>query len=309
MSEEKPVEAVETPEGEIVDDASIEATWTDLAAARKDSATAPLSGAEAKEKPEAIEAPKVEAPVDPTASQAASDPWKDAPPELREAHERELAEIRTRAESAETLAKRHSGRLSQANQRLSELQAKLEPERTGEQAEAEASTREERRRQLREEYPDSAGPLLDEVAALETEIAQIKATVGQKAEADTDNLIAEQEKILTEAHPDWRTQVKDNPAFVEWALKQPEYVLEPIRQNAKQIVSGADIADVISRYKADTAPKVDPEKEKEEQRRQEQLEAGRDPSLRKPGMTATSSDDPDAIWSELAAKRQRAAGK
>lgn len=301
MSEEQKVEDEDLIVDD-ADDAELDATWQDLSAERGDQGKSPLPAKDDLLKGD--ETPKDEAPAD---AQPASqpDPWKDAPPELREAHERELAAERTRAENAETVAKRHSGRLTKLDLELKTLREQLGPKAEGAEGGKEATNREERRKQLREEYPDSAGELVEDIVNLETEVREIKDSLAGQADAQTETLLEEQVSILKSAHPAWETEIKDNPKFVAWAEQQPAYTQRVIVENAKAIVSGHDVADVISRFKRDTA---DPEAEREQQRRQEQLDAGADLGVRRPAAQPGRDDDPDRTWNELAGQRERQAG-
>lgn len=307
MSEET---TVETPAVEAAaDDKSTEAIWAELTTKPDSDASPPAKVEELAPKTE--EAPKAEAPAA-ADSPAKDDPWKDAPPELREAHERDLEAVRTRAEAAETTARRHSGRLVQLNSQLADLRTKLEPQRDESGAAAEeAKTREDRMKQLREEYPDLAAPLLDQVQALESEIKEIKGAQTREAEAQSNDLIAEQAEIVNRAHPDWLTTVQDNPKFIEWAGQQSPHDIDLILRNSgvdddgkyRGITEGASVSAIISRFKRDTA---DPERERAEERRKDQLEAARVTDVRNPGLaTPKGEGSTEQIWGELNDERRR----
>lgn len=303
MSEETKVETL--PVETEADDKGTEAIWAELTQAKADTGDIPPAKA-AEPEPKTEETPKVEAPA--TAdSPAKDDPWKDAPPELREAHQRDLEAIRTRAEQAETLARRHSGRLVQLNSQLADLQARIAPQRDDSAAAAEeAKTSEERKKQLREEYPDLATPILDQVEALQAEIAEIKGAQSREVEAQTNDLIAEQTEIVNRAHPDWQTAIQDNPKFIEWAGQQSPHDIDLIvRNSGRPITEGASVASIISRFKRETA---DPEKERAEARRQEQLEAARAADVRNPGLATPKGEGTiEQTWDDLNQERRRKA--
>lgn len=295
---------VETPAETEVDDKGTEAIWAELTKSKADMGDIPPAKVLEPEQ-KAEEAPKVEAPAS-ADSPAKVDPWQNAPPELREAHERDLEAIRTRAEQAETTARRHSGRLSKQEQELADLRARLSPQRDeagAAKAGEEAKSREERLKQLQEEYPDVAGPILTELADKEARLDRIEGVLSRQDQAQTSDLLDEQVSILTKAQPGWETDIKDNPEFVKWAVGAPEYVKAVIRENAKQIVSGDDVADVIERYRRDTA---DPEKERADARRKEQLDAGRVVDVRNPGLAAPKGEGTvEQTWDELNEERRR----
>lgn len=301
MSEEKIVDPAAAPAD--ADDASVETIWNELANAKTDQGKDP-PGKAGDDLKVVEETPKVETPAAPSVSQA-EDPWKDAPPELREAHERDLAEIRTRAEQAEVTARRHSGRLSKQEQELAALRARLAPSRdeTGAATE-EAKTREDRRKQLREEYPDSVGPVLDELVALEESVRELKGSSDRQAEDQQQSRLIEQTSLVEKAHPNWETEIANTDAFVKWAVDQPEYMKAAIRDNAKVIVSADDVIDVLDRFKRDTG--TDDKAAAEVERKKEQLEAGRDPSVRNPSPAAPKGEgSTEQIWNELQEERRR----
>lgn len=297
MSEETKVE--DAAASAAASEAEAQAVWTELRKERTEPGEAAPSEKLGSEEGKTGDGAPAEAPApQPVSKETTDDPWKDAPPALREALEAE----RKRADAAETTVKRHSGRLSQLTRNLNELQSRHASERDKAAAPKEgeeATDRDARVKQLREEYPDLAAPLLDMMADQEAEIRALKDGQASQATAQTEDLLQEQLRTLEQAHPKYREDVSD-PAFLDWATKQPDYVQEAIRRNATEIVDGASAADVITRYKAETA---DPAKAREEQRRKEQLEAGRGVDTRQPSGTAAGSESDEGIWAELSRKR------
>lgn len=277
------------------DDKSTEQIWNELTEGKAGQVEGP------PEKPEetVTDPPQPAAAETPAPEVKADDLWKDAPAELREAHEREVAA----RVSAEQAARTQSGRLSKTQLQLNDLKANLASQRDpGAAPKEEAEDRETRRAQLREEYPDSVGPVLDDLVNLETEIREIRAGQTAQAASETETLLQEQTAALESVHPTFRDDVA-KPAFVTWALQQPDYVQDAIRANAKQIVDGASAADILTRYHRDTA---DPAREAEAERRREQLEAARDPVIRNPAAATPAGDGSvEQIWGDLTEKRQR----
>ena len=244
----------------------------------------------------------------PPASDDQPDIWKDAPPALREAYEASVK----RAEQAENVAKAHGGRLAQAYQERDALAEKIAaaekaagPET---QQEGDESDEDYRKRML-EDFPEFAR-LFDKLDTANKEIGALKgsvetATTTARSE-QTEAALVEQERVFTQAHPNWEAEKKDAALMerlVEWSKGQPAYVQDALRRNAETITDGQSAADIISRFKAhDDSGRSD-----REAKRQEQLEGSRDAKVSGPGATKTGADDNDVegIWKELAAKEAR----
>lgn len=257
--------------------------------------------------PDEAERPQAEAPAEQQpAPQATDDLWKDAPPALREAYERE----RIRAEQAETLAKRHSGRLSQRDHQLAQLSARiteLEKPVAGE-TEKQATDRKALFQRLKDEYGDSVGQIVPEVEAMQAEIETLRGQISTQRGERSEAQLLEQQSILDGAHPDWPEIVKTQ-GYLEWVAQQPGYMQQTLRENAQQIIDGASCADILTRFKAETAPKITPEQQRLDERREEQRDALRDPSLRGTKVTTGDSEDPDVIWKQLQAADRKAAAR
>lgn len=284
------------------------AIWADLEKQEAGLADEPPAEAD-KDKPDEAERPQAEAPAEQQpAPQATDELWKAAPPELREAHERALAAERTRAEQAETIAKRHSGRLSQRDHQLAQMSARiaeLEKPVAGE-TDKQAEDRKALRERLKDEYGDSAGILVPDVEAVEQRVAELEGRLSAQSTERTEAQLLEQQSILDAAHPDW-SEVVRTQAYLDWKGKQSGYIQRTIEENANAIIDGASCADILDRYKRDMAPPKTPEQQRHDERREEQREALRDPSLRGPQVTGQDSEDPAVIWSELQAKDHREA--
>lgn len=236
------------------------------------------------------------------ASETPDDLWKDADPRLRAAFEAEQA----RAAKAESVVKVHSGRLSQAYRERDALVAKVADfEKAAGAPEGDGKSSEDRLKALREEYPDFA-PILDKLDAAEAKVTRLEGERQTEVQAQTEEQLHEQRTILEQAHPDWGKVVLD-PKFEEWALGQPTYIQDGIRANNKFIVDGSSAADIIDRFKRDTAPKEDPAKAALEAKRREQMEGLSDPSLRAPAAKAADGGDFDAEFKRFVAEDRRQA--
>lgn len=233
------------------------------------------------------------------ASKEPTDLWKDAPPELRAAHEAEVAAERKRAEAAENVVKIHGGRVTQALRERDALQARIN-EGTKAPPKAGGESDEDYRKRMTEEFPDFA-PLFDKLDTANEKIASLEAAQTSQASVQTETALQEQQAILEQTHPTYQDDVthpddkgkpfedrRPNPAFLEWALKQPGYVQDTLRANGRTVVDGQSAADILTRFKTETAPAEDPAKKLEEARRKEQLDGSRKVDVRAPaGRSAT----------------------
>lgn len=233
------------------------------------------------------------------------DPWASAPPELRKLYENE----RTSREKAEGVVKAHEGRLRAFQTEITELRSKTseappaEKPKTKEEIEA----REERLKKLREEFPEVAGPLLEEIEELRRQNQTLSKGVETVQSREVETELDAQEKLLAGRHGDWLEQARSE-AFGKWVLEQPRYVREAIHRNGSAIVDGEEVADILDRFKA-TLPKDEKEEQrrKVDERRQEQLDAARGPENRLQGQPEGFADDFEAEWKRLSAREKVAA--
>lgn len=309
MSEEAKVET-DTVE------ADPDALFKEFAAEESGNAPEPKTEEKGAEGQAAERTPEGQAPADTPKEDAAKPPasetpdiWKDVPEPARKAFEEsEAARIK-----AENVAKAHGGRLAQAYQErdsLAEKVAEAGKAAGPKTAQDGDETDDDYRKRMTEEYPEFAR-LFTRLDAADAEINSLKGnldTVTTSTRAtQTEAALEQQGRVFAEAHPKWEDEKKDpvvQKSFMEWAEAQPPYVQDALRANAKTIVDGGTAADLISRFKRETA---DPAKEQREERRKEQLDGARDTNLNGPGATKTGAadDDVEGIWKELAAKEQR----
>lgn len=205
--------------------------------------------------------------------ETSDDLWANAPQALREAYEAE----RVARGKAENLVRSNGGRLAQAYNELNALKAKLASDRdeggATEKGE-EASTREDRLKQLREEYPDVAAPILDQMANLEASVNELKQAQTSQTEAQATDFYREQRDALVSRHTDF-DQVVASPEYRDWLGQQPQLVQRVIAENAARIVNAEDCAFVIDRFKAETGyGGGQAEAEQLAQKRGRQLNAG-----------------------------------
>lgn len=232
-----------------------------------------------------------------------NDIWANATPELREAHEAAIRDEKLRTETIK-------GRQSAADRKIAELTAQLARAGQGDQGgspqqpgatepKQEVLADDAALKQLREDYPEVAGPLLDLIAKQNEQLAKLTPAVTAFETQQKSAAISEQENLLTKEHSDWADAATDD-RFGGWLESQPRAIKEAMQRNFSAIVDGAEAALVIGKFKADVgfakapAPTPTPTPTPAEQRRQRQLANGRDAGGNGPAMTAGIPDDFDA---------------
>jgi hypothetical protein len=242
---------------------------------------------------------------DPAARDEPADVWASAPAELREAFQAER-EARVKAQNHN---RTQNSRLSQLTARLHEIEAAGAHNRAPgaeapEGGDGEGKSREDRIKAMREEYPDLAAPLLDEMDRLRQEMSGYSSRAVADEKARFDAHLDQQEALLLEEHPDWQTATA-TPEWAKWLREQPPYVQQGIARNGSGIVDATEAADILTRFKAATnAP--DPRREAHEERRRQQLEGGRTGTVRTPATPAgDGADDYQTEWQRLRAQEKR----
>jgi hypothetical protein len=315
-------------------------------ASPSDAAASAAAGAEKKPdeaKPDAA-APDTGAAAKPADGAAAApatvDAWKDAPQVLRDAHERELADARRKADQAEQKAKSAEGRYKAANSKASELERKLAsgapsaapvqepkpqaapaaaaaarpaPESRGEAAAAaQAAEMPPEWKQLQETLPDVAKAVEARFGAVDLAVREALAAVKPVQEAEAARFAREQATLLDEAYPGWNNAVR-TPEFNTWIKQQPQSVRELARSDY-----AADNAALLEYYgyqppEAKPQPAAQPgpggkTAAQIQAERDQRLERGT--SVRNQGNGAPLADAPDNFESAFAfyaRKRQEAA--
>lgn len=211
------------------------------------------------------------------------DVWANAPSELRQRYDESKRDYELRLKSIQGRQSAADREVARLRQQIADMQnagkGSGSESGTGEQSSAgEAS--DDRFKQLLEDYPEIAGPLVEELNALKAQLKPIEegvSTVQQEREAAF--YIAQQQK-LEEAHPDWLDTLKDD-RFGGWLQEQPRRVQEAFERNRQAIVDGEEAAWVVGSFKEGLGigkqpdPQDDPKKGQDE-RRAKQLASGRD---------------------------------
>jgi hypothetical protein len=238
------------------------------------------------------------------AGEAPQDIWANAPQQLRDAYEAEKrnADLRIRS-----MAGRHSSLERQLQQERQQRAQGQQPQgqvqddpaqgrETGGAYVPATSLEADTIKQLREDYPEVAGPLIDLIAAQQARLDQMAQPVQQMQQQQATAFVTEQEKLLTDQVPDWQDAVMDD-RFAGWLQSEPTSVQDAMQRNFSQIVDGADAALVVSRFKAavgfaapsSAAPAAQPQ----DDRRARQLAAGRDSAASPPPASNVGPSDQD----------------
>lgn len=259
-----------------------------------------------------------------------SDVWANAPPELREAYQ----ELQRKATNLEHDLTRHRGTVSTLHRKLAQLEQSA-PKQTQHQPQEQSRgqeragdgkappDRQQRLKQLREEYPELAEPLIDYISELEQKVADVSGigeTVKQLQTVEQSReqaYISQQEHTLSQTHPDWQPILQQNGAtFQAWIEDQPKAIREAAMRNANQIVDAQAAADVIGRFKQHLGVASSPSQQADEanpkpklnDKRQRQMNAlATPPSGRgRPVATGIPEDaSPEDIWAAMDAEEAR----
>lgn len=204
---------------------------------------------------------------------ASDDPWKDVPADIRErivAIEKERDEARHKAQS-------DANRVAALSRKIQALStsAPAAPVKKDEEPNEAQKALDDKVKQLREDYPEVADPLLELLAAEREKLNAVTQKL-ETVEVDRQQAyIQQQEALLAEAHPDWRDTVA-TPDFQTWMEAQPLGI-----QKLAESYDARETSTVITLFKAESgvaakaeAPVATPEQNATEARRREQLSGG-----------------------------------
>lgn len=248
-----------------------------------------------------------------------NDPWSNADPALREAHQTALRDMQLRLDGARGRASGQERELAQLRQRLAQMEAAGNGSQTqaqdsgdnGSGGQAATSDKAQALATLREEYPEVAAPILDELAELRSLVSRLEAPVSQFQQTQFEAAVSAQEQILDAQHPGWLEMiVSDRERFDGWLQAQPKMFQDAYARNADGIVDGVEAAQVIGKFKADlgiTAPSnpAPPSPPPANDRRQRQIAAGRDAGRNGPAAATGIPDDFDAAFEAFASRPAR----
>lgn len=256
----------------------------------------------------------------PPAGDQSTDIWANAPAELRQAYQDLARDSQYRLNAVKgrlSAADRELDRLrreQQSRQPEPQLQGKNEPTPEGDRNDP---FNPDKLAQLREDYGEVAGPLVDMIEALKGNVDQLRKPVEQIGQ---ERQIAEsdaQAQLLASKHPDWQ-QVTNDDRFLGWYEAQPTFVKAALERNANTIVDGQEASFVLDLFKRDIGIGAQPQPVPAQQetgstagrlsdRRQRQLDAARD-AASNGGQPAAAGvpDDFDAAMDAYAAKADSA---
>ncbi len=248
------------------------------------------------------------------------DIWANAPPELREAHQRELASWNHRLSSTQ-------GRLSVADRELARLrreagatpEGQSHSEGGGSQQQADNPFESEQIKALREEYGEVAGPILDLLEAQNRKLAALEAPVAVVSQQQQEAARHSEISIFTTAHPDWEKYVTDE-RYQTWLDGQPKAVQEAASR-AVNVEDGQEAAWLLTQFKASigvtsSAPPVGQQdsgngnrQPAPDPKRARQLAAGRDGGSSAPPVQSGVPDDFDGAFDAIVSMRERQKGQ
>ena len=199
--------------------------------------------------------------------------WAGAPAELRAAFERERA---GRAQ-AENVIRSNNARWSSAQRELNVIraqQAQARPALHGDAAQVshgagrglgdggsdpgwDPAERDEELLRVGDEYPDIAMPLIEVIADLRAQVAELSTDASRRRELEQSQAelalreqLAGEEQALARDHPDWDSVVRSQD-FADWAMAQPRMVHEALLRNGDGIVDGAEASKILADFKRD----------------------------------------------------------
>lgn len=244
-----------------------------------------------------------EAPAD----QAKPDPWANATPEMIA----ERDELRRERDAARHSDASQRGRIAALQRRLQDQPAAPPPppQDKGKPEEQDGKGGDDRAARIaaiREDYPDLAGPILDLIEEARNEAKALGERVSPVVAANDEAAIARQEQALQAKHPDWR-EVGGSADFKGWAQSQPD----DIRALADSFDAG-DVSALLTLFKVERdatkgAEAGDPPKPGDQQRddrREKQLQGGRERPSRGAGAATGAPDEFDGAFAHFDKKRQ-----
>lgn len=231
----------------------------------------------------------------------ADDIWANASPELRAAHEAEMAALRKTANDA----KAHAGRMRKQFEGL-----KASADRAADEPVPKLGDTLD---QGLADYPEIAKPVKDAFAPIEKRLEALDRIEAGQRSAQTEEVnryIQSQQQLLEAAHPGWEAEYIQGPKakqFYDW-IKSPDRSVKQFKTvfetNAEHIFDADAAIEVFNAFKADTAGTDSTPGNGQTQelsaKRAAQLDGSRSPKTPggPPRVTGIPKEgDPQAIWS------------
>lgn len=243
---------------------------------------------------------------EPSPEAQAPDPWKDVPDELRA----QIALIEKERDDAKHRAKSDAERVAALSRKLASLSAASAPSAPAPEKKAEPTEAQKaldaKVAQLKEDYPEVAEPMLELLAAQRNELTGVKSQLDAVNQDRQARVIAEQEALLVQSHPDWR-EVSATEQFAGWLSEQPEGL-----QRLASSWDARETSTVLSLYKTEAAAAGEggaavatPAQLAADAKRRQQLEGGKETKSRPAPATSGPPDDFDAAQKYYAEKKDR----
>lgn len=238
-----------------------------------------------------------------------ADPWANAAPELRAAHEAAQRQISALTHAA----KSNNGRITSLNRRIEELTATKPAASAAGTDKPNAPTGAlggAKFKALKDEYPEIAEPLEEMLSEIARENEALRAQIAPIAGDRRQAVIDRNEGALAEKHPDWQ-QAAASPDFANWINEQPDDIKQIAVKNGEHITDPVAAAKLMTLFKAETGFKTHavaapaaggkptnalPDK------RQRQLAAAAAPGTRAPSAGSGPPDDFDAAFKHFATR-------
>lgn len=169
-----------------------------------------------------------------------SDIWANAPPELKAAYEQERRDAELRFKSVQGRQSAADRELERLRAEHAELQRRMQSEpsaKEGKQGASESQAPTARDKAV-EDYPEIAGPLVEDIKRLESQLSQVQQGVGTFQQEREQTFYKQQQDLLTEKQPDWLTVLGDE-RFGGWLQEQPKAVQETFERNSQRASSCA----------------------------------------------------------------------
>jgi hypothetical protein len=267
--------------------------------AKEDGKTAPSDGAD-KQEPVAAKGtePKpAEAPKD-------KDIWADAPPELRAAHEAEVAAAKKVANDA----KANAGRIRKQFEDLKASASRgADTPKVGDTLD-----------QSLADFPEIAKPVKDALAPIAKQLETLTASEQARTAALNDEVVQHvksQQELLEASHPGWEQELAGpkGKVFYDWLQDQPKRRRDIFETNREHIFDGPGAIELMDAFKSaiaaaenpTPAPPAKPDAGQTQElsaKRAAQLDGTTSP--RSPGGPPFVSGipkegDPEAIWNAI----------
>jgi hypothetical protein len=295
--DEKPVEPTE------------EDVWKELAAEEEGEKIA-----EIPEKDKDAPTDEAAAEVAATDQQQDQDPWANAPPDLKAAHDAQVKALETATNeharrSIEGRIASYTRRLKERNEAAAQKPAAPKPEEAADPLE-----------ELAADYPEIAAPLQKDRARIAEKISRFESIEQSRlaaADAEMDHDLMANEKLLEESHPGWEGYLKEyGPAFGAWIVDQPLALRQAFVTNQDAIIDPYSAIETLAAFKSFVASNQSPQapppdgggqpaqQQRLNPRRAAQLAGSASPHSggSRPTVSGIPQDgDPEMIWKQFAA--------